>query len=575
MQGRSVVSLIIFTLVCCLTTAASAAPRDAAAQKKIKEAINTHYLATEFDKAEALLKGILEACEDRCSPEVKAQDWMYIGIVRGSGKQDIGGAQQAFQQALALDPNVKLDDALATPAVRQAFSDAAAALGQPTPAAGGGVATAGGGGGVSLGASGELPGTMECSPNVSEVETRRPIPVSCTSDEPLARVTLRYKPFGSDEWMTVQMTKKGQSWQGQIPCSDTSITGRLRWYVQGRDSAGDVLDSYGSKTKPAEITLVHSTEEAPPSYPGQAAPVRCMDAAACPEEMVGTPACPVAGGGGGGKTRGTKGWGAPCDTSWDCDVGLLCMQTDTGRTCETAPSCASDSDCPSDAICKNGTCDVSEEAGEGPSGPYKKHWLGVHFALDLAFIGGNDVCSPTGRQNDFVCFDGNGDEYGGTPATGAGGKIGSGAQLGTMRVLLSYEYAVLPNLGIEGRVGFAFNGAPSGFLPVHVEPRLKYWFGSNPLGRKGIRGFLHLGGGLAQVDAKLNVRVQDPGFFGGDGIGTLDAYKRLGQAFASAGGGLMYAFANNHGLVLDLNAMVMFPSTGFVIQPTLGYELGL
>src|SRR6185295_14288488 len=98
-----------------------AAPRDAAANQKIDEAINTHYLATEFDKAEALLKGVLEACEDRCSPNVKARAWMYVGIVRGSGRQDIAGAQDAFQQGLALDPTVKLDDALATPAVRSAF----------------------------------------------------------------------------------------------------------------------------------------------------------------------------------------------------------------------------------------------------------------------------------------------------------------------------------------------------------------------------------------------------------------------------------------------------------------------
>ena len=51
---------------------------------RLEEAINNLYLATEFDKAEALLKGVLEACEDRCSPQVKAKAWMYVGIVRGS-----------------------------------------------------------------------------------------------------------------------------------------------------------------------------------------------------------------------------------------------------------------------------------------------------------------------------------------------------------------------------------------------------------------------------------------------------------------------------------------------------------
>jgi hypothetical protein len=40
-----------------------------------------------------------------------------------SGRRDIAGAE-AFQQAAACDPNVKLDDALSTPAVKQAFNAA-------------------------------------------------------------------------------------------------------------------------------------------------------------------------------------------------------------------------------------------------------------------------------------------------------------------------------------------------------------------------------------------------------------------------------------------------------------------
>ncbi|MBM4362881.1 MAG: hypothetical protein FJ104_09395, partial [Deltaproteobacteria bacterium] len=91
-------SSILVALALATSAVATAAPRDAAANQKIEEAINTHYLATEFDKAEALLKGILDACEDRCSPGVKGRAWMYVGIVRGSGRQDMAGAQESFQQ---------------------------------------------------------------------------------------------------------------------------------------------------------------------------------------------------------------------------------------------------------------------------------------------------------------------------------------------------------------------------------------------------------------------------------------------------------------------------------------------
>src|SRR5439155_12279293 len=133
--------------------------------------------------------------------------WMYVGIVRGSGRQDVPGAQEAFQQALALDPQVKLDDALATPAVRQAFQAAAAALGQAAPAA-----KPAGGAQTTLPAEGEVPGNMECTPSVTEVEMQRPIPVACTTDEPATKVTLRYLSFGGEQWAQIQLTKKGEYW---------------------------------------------------------------------------------------------------------------------------------------------------------------------------------------------------------------------------------------------------------------------------------------------------------------------------------------------------------------------------
>ncbi|HEX3594379.1 MAG TPA: hypothetical protein VHU80_04735, partial [Polyangiaceae bacterium] len=343
-----------------------AAPRDAAATQKIDEAINKYYLATEFDKAEALLKGILEACEDRCSPSVKGRAWMYIGIVRGSGRQDMAGTKDAFTQAIAADPTVKLDDALSTPAVKQVFDAAGGGDGgggappqeTPTPKTGAAAPAAGGAG---------VPGNMECTPSVKEVEMQRPIPVACTTDEPAAKVSLRYKAFGSEEWSTVPMQKKGEYWQGAVPCSDTGTTGKLRFYVQAKDKDGEELDSFGSKKQPAEIKIVSKTSEDPPAYPGQPAPAKCMSASECPEEMVGTPACPT----GGAKGRGGKSWGSPCNESRECDSGLLCQQGESGRTCENAPKCDSSSDCPSGAVCKSGTCDVADEGGSAP-GKFKK-----------------------------------------------------------------------------------------------------------------------------------------------------------------------------------------------------------
>src|SRR3954469_1698296 len=96
---------LVFLLV---TSGASAAPRDKAAQKKIEEAIFTNFLNTDFDAAEGLLLGTIRACEDKCSPAVLGKAWMYVGVVRGSGRNDIPGAEKAFSEAIAADPNVAL-----------------------------------------------------------------------------------------------------------------------------------------------------------------------------------------------------------------------------------------------------------------------------------------------------------------------------------------------------------------------------------------------------------------------------------------------------------------------------------
>jgi hypothetical protein len=432
---------------------------------------------------------------------------------------------------------------------------------------------------------------MECTPNVKQVESSRPIPVACTTDEPAASVTLRYMAFGGQTWSDVKLTKKGEYWQGEIPCSDTSTTGKIRFYVVAKDKENKELDSFGTKDQPTEIAIVAATPEDPPSYPGQPAPEKCADAGACPDDMIGTPACP-----GTGKGRGSKGWGAPCNTSNECDVGLLCTQGENGRTCESAPSCSETSDCPSGSICKGGTCDVSSEPGEEPakpSGPFKKNWLGLHFGADVAFIGGDQVCSP---GSDFTCY-----YSGDRPANPLliarpySGNLSGGATLATMRFMASYERLLSQHVGLQARFGFAFNGGPKArsgeaFLPLHLEGRLKYWFRKEGFTKKGFRPFAFVGGGMAQVDARMTVSVGDcsvPGLpgqsvnpecpFNGAGAhpARLNAWRKMGQGFIAGGGGTTFAINERHSVVLNLNLMYMLGSPGFVMEPSLGYEIGL
>ncbi|HYQ31360.1 MAG TPA: hypothetical protein VER04_29205 [Polyangiaceae bacterium] len=549
--------------------------RDVAASKKIDEAINEHYLATDFDKAEQVLTGTVNACGDKCSPAVLAKAWMYVGIVRGSGKNDQAGAKDAFQKALASDPTVKLDVQLATPETQKTFNDlngsgagvAAAAVAAPVAAASDDAGDKGG---------------LKCTPDVRELQTLRPIPLECSSDEDVASMEIRYKPFGSEEWKTVKMTKAGSAFRGEVPCDATSLAGTLRLYVRAKDAAGESVDSFGTKAKPVEFTTNETSQAAPPSYPGEAPPARCVAKEECPPDF---PGCS-------GTVHGHKAWGEPCENSTECKQGLACGNE---GTCETPPSCETNADCES-GECTDNKCSPGE--GSAPSSKYKKNWLGLHFAQDIAVIGGDNVCSRSSQLNDgYSCFlEGSETLYTGQPFPGAG--ISTGTVIATRRLLVSYDRALSPNLTLGARVGFAFGGRPSAngdkFLPFHGELRLSYWFGKGALAKKGLRPYVHAGGGIAQVDGRVKVKVADcepipldqPDVYekcvaGDQSVHDqttptpMDVWKSMGQGFLTAGGGLTYAFTPNIGGQLNLNLMYMLPTAGFVMQPSIGIVYGL
>jgi hypothetical protein len=574
-------------LLCLLLTLALPASaqftRDNAANKKIDEAINEHYLATDFDKAEGVLTGTIQACADKCSPQVLGRAWMYVGIVRGSGKNDQAGAREAFQKAIASDPQVKLDAALATPETQKTFDNSGGGGGSaPPPEAAPERAPAGGGG------DDEGPGGMKCTPDAMEIETRRPIPVECVSDQDAASVELRYKPFGGD-WKTLKMSKKGESFRVEIPCNDTKTSGDLKVYARAKDAAGETIDNWGSKNKPINYTMGESVAGEAPAYAGETAPARCADSAECPPDF---PGC------GGGAARGNVDWGGKCENSTECKSGLLCE----GGVCETAPSCESDNDC-STGKCTDGKCDVGSDVATS-AGPYKKNWFGLHYGVDFAIVGGSDVCVG----GDYSCYsrDSSTDPYAGPAYAGTG--IAKGLAASTHRILLSYDRAFSPNFTAGLRVGYALNGGPpavtafdennkatgkTNFLPFHLEARLTYWFGQGALAKKGLRPYGFVGGGMAQVDAKVKVTIYDcsstpdrpvaAGCPGGAPAGTVnaipakqvDAWKKLGQGFVEVGGGLVYAIQPQLGVQANLNFMYMLGSSGPVLEPSLGLVYGL
>ncbi len=534
---------------------AVARPSDRSVEKRIQEAVNKYYLATNFAKAEKIITAEINACGRRCRPRVIAKAWMYVGIIRGSGKNDQKGARKAFVTAVGYDPNVVLDEGLATSATKKTF-DAVKRTGggESQPTAG-------------LGDLDEGAAKMECSLQVSEVQTRRPIPIECTTVSAATKVELHYK-FRGTKWKRIRMKRRRGAFQGTIPCTAIPRAGVLSFYVSAQDSEGDPVDSFAKKGEPVQLEAVRATDEESPSLPGKKAPPRCSKSAS--EE---------------GEEEEEE--GQSCDVSEDCPNGDKCI---------------------------DGTCHASKRSGAA-GGPVSENYVGLHFAYDFAIVGGTEVCSQASqRDNGFVCFyEDSEEQYLFNTQPNVSNNINTGLAPATSRVLLSFDHVLADDLTAGGRLGYAFGGGPpSGedkavkFLPFHVELRASYWFGDKPFTKEGFRPYIGASGGLAQVDAKLPVTVGD---CGGEPDGSaasspgakavrdsafsaactsdqlvagqraarlkLDAYKKLGKGFVGLHGGVVYALTKNSGIQINLNFLYFLPTTGEVIEPSIGYVFGL
>jgi hypothetical protein len=433
---------------------------------------------------------------------------------------------------------------------------------------------------------------MDCVPQVTEVETRRPIPFICQTDHEVAGVELRYRLEGAgDKWEKIEFKQNETGWTGTIPCSGTEHAGTLKVYVFARNQARKTVARVGRNTAPMNIKLVESSKLPPPALPNKEPPDRCFSKTECPPEMVGTSACP-------GTERGkaTKGaWGAGCSDSTQCQTDLACV----GGSCETPAKCESTSDCPSGGECTDGLCHYpTEEELADRLGPPKLHWIGLHFGVDLAMTrDATGVCGDvTEDSKDYACYKG-GNVYKGVPNDLQSGAVAGGLKLATMRALLSYDF-LFKRFLFGARAGFAFRGSPDNFSPIHIEARALYSLRKNPADNR-FRPYLGLAGGYAQVDASSPTRILDcivpPGSMapqadvadckddtsnaeiqgkvnsGAAVYRDFDAYYQGGSIFFGPTMTMMFLFSNESAMVFNLN--VMLPTVTF--EPSIGYAMGI
>jgi hypothetical protein len=342
------------------------------------------------------------------------------------------------------------------------------------------------------------------------------------------------------------------------------LAGRVLVTVVLQDAAGNVVDTLGSISNPMVFTVVANSTEPPPSFPDQAAPSRCAEPTECPPDF---PGCHAG--------RGDKVWGDTCESNDQCRQGLACVN----GACENAAGCSADTDCAEGQMCVGGTC---ESKSGGGSGGYKQNWFGLHVAQDFSPVGGDDVCS-TSSQSDkgYACFQGD-NAFPGRFTSGVKGQMGkveSGFASSTTRFLASYDRAFTEHFMVGARLGFAIGGGPTtldgkSFLPFHGELRASYYFLRL---RERFRPYVALAGGVAQIDTKIqNVHlIPAPGVAGYPNAVAVDVWKKSGQSFVAASAGCTFGFTDMIAAQLNLNAMLLFPSTGFALEPSLGLLIGL
>lgn len=254
-------------------------------------------------------------------------------------------------------------------------------------------------------------------------------------------------------------------------------------------------------------------------------------------------------------------------------------------------TCSRDAECEGGQMCKMGEC-----VARPPEPVTPVVWLSLGLIQDFLFVSGSDVCTKKSQlDSGFTCLRPSGSQYHGTPLPGKGGDISFTPALATTRVSLSSYFPLFGPISAGLRMAYAFAGqgpqADGGkkFVFYQAEAIGAYWLTGRAFSTKNIGAFLQLSGGVAEIDGSAKVTVNEtPTIFQMPGgaippssqldnppTQTLDAYKKTGSGFASAGIGTFLPFGSASGLMADLRFSMLFPSTGFAMSLGVSGALGL
>ncbi|MBK8256244.1 MAG: hypothetical protein IPK82_26705 [Polyangiaceae bacterium] len=593
--------------------ASAAGEKDAEANKLYDAAMNDDYLNVELAKAEKKLQDAIKKCAgDACSPKVLAKVYLGLGVIHfANNKAD--AAKESFIAGLKIDGSAALDATFKGAEIDKIFDEAKKAAGGSGSSGSGGKGGDTGSGGEAGGGPSKPGGDLKHNP-VAEQRTNTPVPIyiEVPADLGVKKVTVRYKPFGATAWKPLDMKKVGDGWGIEIPCTDATTTGNLKYYITADDDAGTVATA-GSRNEPYTVAIKNEIDADPPSLPGQKPPKQCD--AVGGDCVPGFPGCVD----------------SSCQADADCKGGLFCSKKegDDEGTCKRrategkdwGASCSDSSECKAGLGCADGTC--QEGAGsDGPKETKKRlNMISVDLNLDLLLIGSRDlVCSPkdaAGNVSDgsYVCF------YTGEDPARKGQFYGVPAdQQGTNGVTGGFGYAGVRfgagfdrqltqklNITLGLHVGFAisdFPGSPTapnstqakfghsqanGFLPFWIEGRAGYNLFGGWVEKMKFKPYGYVGFGVGQVNAGVPVTVCDTKTPAGDNITAnqssngcpsnggngsvfqnVTAYQITGLNYIPIGLGSTFGITDAFGVKAELRVLFMVPTFGVVFQPSIG-----
>lgn len=506
-------------------TASAAPTKDADAEKVLKDAMDSDYFETRFDKAEEKLRKAIDACGAGCSAGVKAKLYGALATVLAGGRKELEDGRDAFIEALKLDPKVVPDPDLASTEVTFAFEKAKIELKMGTT--------------PSSGAASHKP------PAAQRVRTPVPlyIEIAPESLSDVRKVTGSYAGPGTETFSPLSFRKIGERGYGaEVPCEEVGKEGELRYFITVLGEGDKVVAAFGSRSEPLRTPLRPTISSEAPRWPGFSAPEQCKSGGPDP---------------------------AQCLDDRQCNSGLVCRSgqcvappvekklLDNWVTVTFAPDLAIYS---AENVCTN-------ESQNSASAAYQ------HFVC-LREDGSRYLGTPTANVGDNI----NAGFVLGTLRVAAQyerrlfDNFTVGLRLGFAFNGASGDGVQFLPVHVEGRVGYSLGKAafagpglrPFGFVSAGLA-QLDSSVNVEVLEDGAACGAKTADGPCtkASSDGKIEPRQQH-----------LAAYKQAGNGFASLGIGLVYSPIRNVGLTLAVRGGLTFPVIVGFLAPEAGVTFG-